>query len=336
MRRVGWLAAVTGGAVLLLSGCGEGSGGEGGTTATAEEDVYVSPMEPYTSAVVGGYDEELAAERSRQIEEILASCMREQGFDYTPVDWAAMDGRLSGSSVGDDVWSDYGTREWVEQWGYGAATMADLVQEEPAEPEDPAWQDPNEAYVDAMSDSEREAYYAALYGEQVYDEDDESTWEYDWTQGGCQGMAQHEVYGDEDARLSEAWQDPAYQALQEEMNTIYQNLETHPLVLTAVETWVQCMADAGYPGMVAVYDAQNEIYDELWELMPEDGSAPPAAALAELKAKELAVALADFDCAELADHDQAYRDAQYELESEFVEAHRAELEAWAAAYGTQG
>src|SRR5450756_2682173 len=66
-------------------------------------------------------------------------------------------------------------------------------------PVDPEQQfvDPNQAYVEAMSASEQESYYLALYGPQStqeYVEGEEYVW--NWEEAGCQGYAQNEVYPD--------------------------------------------------------------------------------------------------------------------------------------------
>ncbi|HEY0187642.1 MAG TPA: hypothetical protein VGC67_09160 [Cellulomonas sp.] len=141
-------------AAILLAGCSGSADPEGSAAADA-----IGPLDEYTARIYGySFDqsdqqstEELEAEADQQmraVEELVATCMADEGFDYTP-------STMSGTAVdlaGLDV--EWGSAEFAAQYGYGISTdpwgTADLdVTDE--------WQDPNSDYVAAMSDSEREA-----------------------------------------------------------------------------------------------------------------------------------------------------------------------------------
>ncbi len=152
------------------------------------------------SAIYGGdlSPEEQQAQfddQNRQIEEKVADCMVEQGFEYVP-------NTANGGSVStDDVAWEPDDRAWVEQWGYGA--VDNPYNEQPV-PEADEYVDPNADYVASLSESEQTAYYEALNGPQPSEEDqaamEDGTYDYDWTAAGCYGAAQHEVYDEQTPR----------------------------------------------------------------------------------------------------------------------------------------
>src|SRR5690625_3916182 len=190
-------------------------------------------------------------ERQRRVEDLVAACMAEQGFDYTP---ALRSGSVSVSFEDDD----WGNEEWTAQYGYGVTTDP-WADEMPIEDE---WTDPNEDYVMSMSESEQEAYYAALHGEPI--EIDEEDWEaepqeYNWEDAGCYGAAQHEVYEEEGTAY---WDDPAFAEFFEAANTLYEDAMRDPRVAEVNAEWAECMADADFGGMTTPDEAMNAIYEE--------------------------------------------------------------------------
>ncbi|WP_225753125.1 hypothetical protein [Actinotalea sp. Marseille-Q4924] len=199
-----------------------------------------------------------------------------------------------------------------------------------------AWVDPNQAYVDAMTEGERDAYYVALYGDQTGPEEGaEEEWEYDWTTAGCQGSSQHaieEKYGLGGEEMT---------ALQEEMEGLWAQISADERITALTSRWSDCMADAGYPGLAAMEDAQNAvmeeqnaIYEEVFEGAGEDADyealdAEVQERTAALTGKEIATAVADFDCREEIEFDEVQVEVTNEYQQTFVDTHRAELDAWA-------
>ena len=333
------LAAV-GALALALAACG----GDAGTTSAADEREPL-PLDAYWEGLYGEYDEERGSADQIRQEELIAECMTTEGFDYTPVDYSSMGGGIAYSS--DDLDVDWGSREFAEQYGYGATTNPWGEIEEPL-PEETGeeWVDPNWEYVETMSESEQEAYYLALYGDQSMFEDftdeDWETYEWNWEDGGCQGWASNEVYGD-----MMGSEDSEHEALWDDLSAMWEAAQQDPRLTGAMDQWRACMADAGYPGFVELWDAQEYIYDQTndiynsaysddldWETMTEADFAAIEegiqAPLAEITDEEIALALIDYDCQE----SSGYRDAEYEVnfeyQTEFLATHGAELEAYAA------
>jgi hypothetical protein len=222
----------------------------------------------------------------------------------------------------------YGTEEYAAEHGYGMSTSFDPA----AEGETDEWVDPNADYVAGMSETEQAAYYAALFGEQAMSAEGGEVPQGDWTTQGCQGKAQHEVY-----EQGQAWADPEFESLQEEMTALYERAASDPKVAEADAAWSECMADAGYPDLAKPEDALTALSDEFGTLMSgttEEAPEPDPAAVAEFKEKEIATAVADARCKESTGHDKKAKEVQFALEQEFVDQHEAELEAWAAKYST--
>ncbi len=228
---------VAAGCIALLAGCGssanERSGGD------EEEE---SPL----TAIFGGNQSE-AEMRAQQLrlEELVAACMQEQGWEYTPVDWAAQ-------SVGDEAGAEdaaLSPQEYGEKYGYGVMRNYELYElpyllgegEQDPDVNSPEFTDPNGDYAMSLSPSEQEEYYASLYGEPVEaTADDVATEDTEWVsppleEQGCYGQSQLEVYGDE------PWSDPDFQLRMEEL---WEDQANDAGVKAAEREWVACMAAA--------------------------------------------------------------------------------------------
>lgn len=323
--------------LLLTAACSSGSDGKGDGKDGDKE--AVSPLQVYYDQVYGtaeDFDQAKADEQNREVEELVAACMAEEGFDYTPQE------NNGGTVVSSDDFDgpEWDSLEFAEQYGYGATTDPYGMQaaQETAPPEETEWVDANADYVASMSETEQAAYQDALWGPQStqeYDEDSEVAQEYSWEDAGCYGAAQHQVY-DAGASTGED-----FQPLMDEMNKIYENLATNPAMTELDSTWSTCMADAGYPGLATPSDAQNSIYDKSnalygnedwdWEANPDGPPAPSDEALAEVTKLEIATAVADWHCKDDLDYTAKAQEVQFGLEQDFVDQHKAELDAWVAA-----
>jgi hypothetical protein len=327
-RRLTATLAAFGTAAVVLAGC---SSSPEKADADAERQ---SPLGVYFDALYGGdlspeEQEAQSAEQNRQVEEQVADCMQDEGFEYVP----ATGNYSYGSS--DDVVYEPEDRDWVSQYGYGAVNSP--WNEQPADPEQ-EYVDPNGDYVASLSESEQTAYYEALNGPQPSEEDqaamEDGSYEYDWTTSGCYGAAQHEVYEAEDPTQSEE-----FAPLMDAINSFYEKSSTDPAMQELDAAWAACMDTAGHPGFAVQFDAQNSIYDaqnELYEAAPVDADGNSTgevdqAAMDALGEQEIELALADLDCREETDYRASAEDIQFGLEEDFVADHKSELEALKAA-----
>ena len=317
--------------VLALSGCA--AAGSGGGGELSYED---SPLGTYTTALYGDIDREKFEAQQAEVEELVAACMKEEGFEYLP---NTQNG--GGVVMSSDDMEDRETEEWVASNGYGMIQSAEQMAEQQAQSEELV--DPNAEYTASLSESEQAAFYETLYGPGPSEEEMEAmeagdgSYEYNWETAGCQGAAQNEVQGG----AQDAYNDPKFAGLFEKMNELYTKAMEQPAVKELDAKWADCMADAGYSeftskseAMMSISDAQNEFYEN--QEFDETGTpiAPDEAAMEELRQKEIDLALADFRCSEKLDYMQKSLEAQFALETQFVEDNKSELDALLAEYAT--
>ena len=330
-RRIAAPITLVTGLVIALAACSGGGPRAGdddpSKDAGATDDYTPGPLEKMWTEAYGTGDVVDPADSNAQqnrVEQMVAECMSEQGFEYTPVDYSQMDEGFSEMPVEGDG-PQWGTEEYAKEFGYGITTWEDegTPTQEPLPVDgESEWTDPNQEYVESLSESAREAYYEALSGPQPTEEEMESgDWEYDPANAGCYGKASDEVWNSG----GNIFEDEKYKGLIDEMNLIYTQAENDPKITEVKAAWSACMADAGYPGLADSGAAQETIYSEL-NAFWEKGEEPTEEVLAPLREKEKAIATADFTCSKKADINKVQIEVQHKLEQEFIDSHKAELE----------
>jgi hypothetical protein len=222
------LVALAVSCAVVLTACGDPDAAD---DASPLEALFGTNMSP-------------AEQRAQQLEqeEVVATCMREAGFEYTPVDWGA---QFPDQPEGEPT----SAREFGERYGYGVAHNYELY-EWPYLDADGNYvdggggpggefEDPNQDYVNSLGPDEIEEYYATLYGDQseTMPEIDPVTGEEVYTpppleEQGCYGQAQLEVVGEQ------LWNDEDFN---ERMNQYYEDLENDPRLEDAEILWSDCM-----------------------------------------------------------------------------------------------
>jgi len=299
------------GAALALSACSLLPGGGGGEKLDPEK----SPLSEYMSAFYGEQDEEFYAAQAKEVEELVASCMNDQGFEYIPVD------QTQYTSFDWDP-NERETEEWVAANGYGVNLTEEQQEEQNAEFED--FTDPNDDYRASLSESESTAYWEALYGPQPTEDElnEDGSYEYTWENGGCYGVSQHEVSGDQ------AYDQDEFKPIFDAMGKLYEDQSKDPRMKELNAKWASCMADAGYDDFKEQFDAAQSIYDqqnEFWD-NNTDGSSPTAEQTAEWREVELDTAMADWKCKQETNYTQEALKVQFELEKQFIKDHKAEID----------
>jgi hypothetical protein len=309
--------AVASAVIVLMAGCAPGP--EGGDKL----DPAKSPLAEYYSTMYGGGDEEDFAKQQQKVEELVAVCMADEGFEYIPVDQSQY---MSTSDVAE---YDPQSKKWVAENGYGITTQNGMAPE--VDPEEEQFVDPNQSYVEALSATEQTAYYETLYGVSPTEEEmNNEEYEYSWEKAGCQGAAQHEV-------RPQAYDDEKYQPLLEKMNTIYETVQRDPKVAELDSSWSSCMADAGFTSYAKKQDAMDAVIEKSNALY-EDGSAegPSDEMLKEVQEFEIETAMADLECATSIDYQDTVLGVQFELEKQFIADNKSELDAMVAEYEQAG
>ncbi len=303
--------AVLLGAALTLSACSLIPGAGGGEKLDPEK----SPLSEYMSAFYGEQDDEFYAQQAKEVEELVAECMSDQGFEYIPVDQTQY-------SSFDYDYAERETEEWVAANGYGVNLSEEQKEEQDSQFED--FVDPNSDYVQSLSESESTAYYEVLYGPQPSEDElnEDGSYEYSWEDGGCYGVSQHEVSGDQ------AYDQDEFKPIFDAMSALYEDQSKDPRMKELNAKWASCMADAGYDDFKEQFDAAQSIYDqqnEFWE-NNTDGSSPSDEQTAEWREVEIDTALADLHCKEETNYTQESLKVQFELEKQFIKDHQAELD----------
>lgn len=297
---------------LAVTGCGASNAPDGVV------DAAESPLSKYMMAIYGISDDEeewqkQAIEQSKETETLVAACMGDEGFEYTPQE----------NNISFDAGIEWkpDSQEWVEQYGYGSVNFPG--RDEQPDPEDVP-QDPNQDYVASLSESEQAAYYEVLYGVQPTEDElaEDGSFTTTWEQQGCYGQASHEVQGDDPMQLEK------HKPLTDAIQAFWEKSSSAPGLAEIDEAWASCMAEGGYSGFTKQVDAQTSIQDELnayYESQTEFVENDPE--LAEIGTREIELALVDLDCREKTDYRAKAQKISFALEEQFIADHKSELEA---------
>ncbi|HMR48778.1 MAG TPA: hypothetical protein PKE40_05900 [Arachnia sp.] len=310
------------------------------TAIESIEETFAMPLDPYR-AIVGGLSsadaEKVAAERSRE-DELRAQCMREQGFEYFFSPTTAED-------VLEDIqrtkefypegWGERGTVAFAEKYAFGLVHGPVIAQAEPGDPEDDPVGLAESDYLASLSDSERQAWETALYGDMFREPSDEPNPD-EWKARGCVGWADHKVRGGK----PRPQEDPAFAEL---VNAIYDAAPTtdNDEDMAALEAeWSTCMAAEGF-SFALRQDAAITVENELDDLWPRDSDGKPDQNREPsdeerehfFATRELPTAIADATCAEGMDYVERRHDITVAFEQRFIDDHRAQLDALVLQHG---
>jgi len=319
------LSACTGsaGGTPAASAGSVAAGGAAVTPSAAPSKAPLAPLDAFFAQMNGDKDAVNAA--NTKVQTSIAACMAAQGFQYTPVPNTDENGGTAAASDNPNL--QWGTKAYAAQYGYGtvAAALSDPTQGEPV--------DPNAAYVSAMSATEKKAYQAALSGTANPKESG-----YHWETAGCAGAAHHE------AIAATGQDETSHDALQSEMTALDKSIDADPRMTAVTTTWAACMADAGYPRLTAIGDAEQSIDVQVQQIRQSaydgvDQSKLTAAKTSEIDATikgqlapltpiEITTAVADFTCRDSAGYATTQLDVATEYQQKFMDAHKAELDAW--------
>jgi hypothetical protein len=328
-------------AVLALAGCG--STNDPGA-APQSENQDKSPLSEYmgegfSSGPGGGMrvavragggqgstEEELA--KQRKVEEATAACMKAAGFEYV-----AVPPESDPRSKFNDAFN-LPPDKFAAQYGYGIST---IDWSKPDEDDS----NPNTKIRNALSAAAKKAYDKALNGDMgdgnvvVAPKDGKSTNKQLNT--GCRGKSAEEVYGKGEDRMADF---NKFESLFKDIEALRKRIETDQRVVDATTAWSDCLADSGHSGYKKPEETRTRVHQKLDELTgttsgPNQGKAtvsgPPSfdkvdsQKLAELRKFELELAKADQACMAKV-YNEPYKQVQYELEKEFVEQNKAQLE----------
>jgi len=256
--------------------------------------------------------------------------MREQGFTYNPSAAIEINFPNPGPIAS-------GSREWAQVWGFGISTNA--PESRPTgfsrEAQD------GEMFRD-MSDAEFEAWHLAMYGISLVSVTRNPT------TGGVSSMSLSWPDIESLAEIPTAelgcsvrWS-LLTSSIRDEVNMFDGIVQLDPRTLTLDASWASCMIDAGEAGWGNPTQLQNglrALFEEdqipvevflAWDWAAAPEGPPEPSGRAELREREIALALADWDCRDQLYYDGVRRGIDLDLQQAFVAQHRHQLEAWVA------
>lgn len=267
----------------------------------------------------------------RAVDDLTVACMAAEGFAYEP---PSRDDDPNGSA-----WN-LPPEEFAAEHGFGISTLDRSAEQA----------DPNAELLASMTEEEQRAWSIALDGAA---RDEDGVLDYgssEWDTAGCRANAVREVNADVEVRSEAAWE-----PLIDEINALHDTVGRDPRVVAAGEQWAACLAEAGHAGYTidgqggptpeeAVIErleavtSGDQVDGEDLETSAPVGADPTGGAgssdlshldadeLAEVQAFEVELAVAEAACR------APYRDVERavwrEHEQAFVDANRAELEAY--------
>jgi hypothetical protein len=333
-------------AVLAFAGCGaDGSAADKEPVKSDDKSPLAEYMgEGFISSGSGGMsravrigggqessEEQLA--KQRKVEDATAACMKAAGFEYV-----AVPPESQGKSKFDEAFK-LPPDKFAEQYGYGISTIDWSKAGQDSD------DNPNTKIRKALSPTAQKAYDKALNGQfgsgpnvvaiGPKDDGNSSSAKPDT---GCRGKAAEEVYGKRDEKLADF---KKFDSLFKDIEALRKRIEDDQRVIDATSAWSDCLADAGHSGFTKPDEAREKISKKLDELTGNKGApgkggpamaaGPPsfdkvdAAKLADLRKEEIELAKADQACKTKV-YEEPFKKAQYELEKEFVEANKTQLE----------
>ena len=302
-------AAVAAG--VLIAACGGGS-----ASTSAASNAAAAGASPAESAL--GLDKKELQRRQLKVEALVATCMKNQGFDYIPLDPTNVVPGQSGQVGLPNLSED----DFRKQYGFGITTLFGVTTPSGT----PVSSNPNTKIRNALSAADGAAYDKALSGTNA----DGSTFASAISQGdfsnlgGCYKQATEKVFGGPQV-LS---------AVQTALDDLDKRVKSDPRVAVAQRLWSDCVNKGGF--QFSTSDEIDKFLTTKLETIvgkpaatgtpPATGNAPPTgtlpavydkAALASLQQEELKLAELDHSC-DLKFTKQANDKVQLEVEQAFV------------------
>lgn len=194
----------------LLTGCGGGGGGDKSANAGSQGTAGVEDQLGFTQSGI-------QAAQARA-ESDIATCMKAQGFEYTPVDPVAARAALTGKSNLSD-------EDFQAQFGYGIATLYGRGTKQT---------DPNTVLRQGLTPADLRAYDLTLSGgkpEQTFFHAADTG---DFSQlGGCNKQATDKLFGGAELLTT----------LQRKLDELDESIRQDQRTVRAFEQWTTCMRD---------------------------------------------------------------------------------------------
>lgn len=268
---------------ILTVACTSGGGTAEPTLETiSEEEASLPGTEEF------GLTREQLVTHIESVEELIAACMSEAGFEYVAADYDTVrEGMLADKSL-----PGLSEEEFIEQYGFGISTLYTGLGPQAADANTPAKLSLGERNVqiyNSLPAADQVAYNRALFGEHTDATFAVTLEAEDFSRvGGCTRTAVEQVFTADQLNL-------AYN------NPLDDLVASDPRMITALEEYANCIRGSGFD-----YNNPDEVEEDIRTRLdaitggqpPEALSAENQAALAELQGMERAVGAVAFNCEE--------------------------------------
>jgi hypothetical protein len=198
--------------LALLPGCG-------GSSQNASSTTNQSAASGGTIEDQLGFTRKGIAAASAKVENVIAACMKAEGFDYVPVDPVAQQAALTGKANMSD-------EEYEQQFGYGITTLYGRGS---------AQTDPNDKIREQLAEADRAAYDRALSGGKPDQTFILAVDTGDFTQlGGCTKKATDQAFGGSQL----------LQTLQRKLDELDDSIAADQRMVHAQDAWRGCVKAA--------------------------------------------------------------------------------------------
>lgn len=333
-----WVRRAAVAVVLLATGCSTADPPD--ETPSDAADLDASPLAPYHLDLAGGVVlDEVGPDA---IQEAIAACMKEQGFEY----------HLESDPVDDLSLNPADQLALAERRGYGIvgdySTLDGTLQEELT---------PQDLYLSTLSEAAQAEYFEALSGDMWREVADavaeDRDYDYDWRRAGCEGAAEHEAWGAAESE-PEVSVPPEHQEVLALMSALPDQIEGTDEWRDGLARWSSCMSDLGYSyetpddafdGILDEYvDLLSDVTPTEWVTLDEEtimavegsGGLPDRATYEALQVLERETATADVSCQQEVGLADASTRGLWELQHQFLVDHREELDAFLAWAQSEG
>jgi hypothetical protein len=228
-----------------------------------------------------GFSREGQMELQSRVENAIGACMKEQGFEYVPVDPFAQQQALTGKARLSD-------EDFIKEFGYGISTLFGRGNTQA---------DPNERIRASLGAADRAAYDRALGGDNPGATFSEAVDSGDFSElGGCTKEATDKAFGGTATLTS----------LVGKLDELDERIVQDQRMVNATEKWAVCMKDQGFS--YEEPDAIDEDITRRFKAIVGSGTRPGAtkpadsgvkvdtAALTNLQREEVKIANADAAC----------------------------------------
>jgi len=302
------------------------NGAQASDAPNVNTDATISPLSEFLGASPWNNAEEvrlLTSEMTINRENLIAQCMRENGFTYTP---DVNSGRFAiGGAVFDETQPN--DPNWVAQYGFGIVSGH--------------WQassnsnerigiDPNLEYLDSLTASERYAFNLALNGSPQFlphEDMTQSDLNELWANRGCWGRAHLQAMAESPLFVRD---NNEFAPLFEALSELGGMVANSPEMYTLHRDWAHCMANQGQQSFNNPSDPIFQIVLEHHDLV-NSRDASSYGAVQNIRNREIELALTDLSCRVAIDYQNRVKTLVFAAENQFIADHRQTLEAYRAA-----